>query len=83
MRFRRCLQSETLWDSANKLRGSVEAAEYKHVVLSLIFLKFASDNFVERREAIIAEGQDAFIPREDAKRILREKTKWHQGLAEI
>ena len=31
---------ETLWDSANKLRGSVESAEYKHIVLSLIFLKF-------------------------------------------
>ncbi|HEW81178.1 MAG TPA: hypothetical protein ENH18_02290, partial [Nitrospirae bacterium] len=34
---------ETLWDSANKLRGSVEPSEYKHVVLSLIFLKFASE----------------------------------------
>jgi type I restriction enzyme M protein len=33
----------TLWDAANKLRGSVEPAEYKHVVLSLIFLKFASE----------------------------------------
>ena len=32
-----------LWESANKLRGSVESAEYKHVVLGLIFLKFASD----------------------------------------
>ena len=31
---------ETLWDSANKLRGSVESSEYKHVVLGLIFLKF-------------------------------------------
>lgn len=33
---------EILWDSANKLRGSVEPSEYKHVVLSLIFLKFAN-----------------------------------------
>ena len=32
---------ETLWESANKLRGSVEPSEYKHVVLSLIFLKYA------------------------------------------
>ncbi len=31
---------ETLWDSANKLRGSVESSEYKHIVLGLIFLKF-------------------------------------------
>ena len=30
---------QTLWDSANKLRGTVETAEYKHVVLGLIFLK--------------------------------------------
>lgn len=41
---------ETLWDSANKLRGSVEPSEYKHVVLSLIFLKFVSDKFEERRK---------------------------------
>jgi len=33
---------ETLWDSANKLRSTVEPSEYKHVVLGLIFLKFAS-----------------------------------------
>ena len=33
---------EALWKSADKLRGSVEPAEYKHVVLSLFFLKFAS-----------------------------------------
>ena len=52
---------ETLWDSANKLRGSVEPAEYKHVVLSLIFLKFASDKFTERREEIIDEGKEQFI----------------------
>ena len=32
---------EALWKSADKLRGSVEPAEYKHVVLSLFFLKFA------------------------------------------
>ncbi len=30
---------ETLWESANKLRGSVESSEYKHIVLGLIFLK--------------------------------------------
>lgn len=34
---------ESLWDTANKLRGTVESSEYKHVILSLIFLKFASD----------------------------------------
>jgi len=47
---------ETLWASANKLRGSVEPSEYKYVVLGLIFLKFASDKYEERRAEIIAEG---------------------------
>lgn len=36
---------ESLWDSANRLRGRVESSEYKHVVLSLIFLKFVSEKF--------------------------------------
>ena len=42
---------EALWKSADKLRGSVEPAEYKHVVLSLFFLKFASDKFETQRKA--------------------------------
>ena len=52
---------ETLWESANKLRGSVEPSEYKHVVLSLIFLKYAFDLFVERRDQFISEGKEAFV----------------------
>ena len=51
---------ETLWESANKLRGSVEPSEYKHVVLSLIFLKYAYDRFLERRNELIADHQEAF-----------------------
>lgn len=52
---------ETLWDSANKLRGSVESSEYKHIVLSLIFLKFISDKFETRRQAMIDEGQGDYV----------------------
>ncbi|MDD3145482.1 MAG: class I SAM-dependent DNA methyltransferase [Candidatus Gracilibacteria bacterium] len=52
---------EKLWQSANKLRGSVEASEYKHVVLGLIFLKFASDKFEERRQELISEGKEKYI----------------------
>jgi type I restriction enzyme M protein len=52
---------ETLWDSANKLRGSVEPSEYKHVVLSLIFLKFASDKFEERRQELIDEEKEKYV----------------------
>ncbi len=52
---------EQLWDAANKLRGTVESSEYKHVVLGLIFLKFASDKFEARREELIAEGKDKYL----------------------
>lgn len=52
---------ETLWDSANKLRGTVEPSEYKHVVLGLIFLKFASDKFKERRQELIAEHKEKYV----------------------
>ncbi len=54
---------ESLWDSANRLRGSVESSEYKHVVLSLIFLKFVSDKFEARRAALIAEGKEKYTDR--------------------
>ena len=45
-----------IWDAANELRGSMDAAEYKHVVLGLIFLKYLSDKFEERYEELKAEG---------------------------
>lgn len=72
---------ETLWESANKLRGSVEPSEYKHVVLSLIFLKYASDRFEERRNEIIAEGKEAFVDQAvfyNAKNVfyLEEISRW-------
>ena len=51
----------TLWDAANKLRGSVEPAEYKHVVLGLIFLKFASDKFEAQRKAISEKYGEKFV----------------------
>ena len=52
---------ETLWDAANKLRGSVESSEYKHIVLSLIFLKFISDKFEARRQEMMDEGQGDYV----------------------
>ena len=52
---------EALWKSADKLRGSVEPAEYKHVVLSLFFLKFASDKFEKQRQKLIDDGFDFMI----------------------
>ena len=52
---------EALWKSADKLRGSVEPAEYKHVVLSLFFLKFASDKFEAQRKAIAEKYGEKFV----------------------
>jgi len=39
----------TLWEAADKMRGNLEAGEYKHVVLGLVFLKYVSDAFADRR----------------------------------
>jgi len=52
---------EQLWNTANKLRGKVESSEYKHVVLGLIFLKFASDKFEARRKELIAEDKEKYL----------------------
>jgi type I restriction enzyme M protein len=41
---------EKMWQAADKLRGYMDAAEYKHVVLGLIFLKYISDAFQERHQ---------------------------------
>lgn len=46
---------QTLWEAADKLRGNQEPSEYKHVVLGLVFLKYISDRFTERRTALEAE----------------------------
>lgn len=46
---------DTLWKAADKLRGSLSASQYKDVILGLVFLKYVSDAFDERREDIRAE----------------------------
>ena len=48
---------ETLWKSADKLRGSMDAAEYKYVVLGLIFLKYISDKFETKYNELVKEGE--------------------------
>jgi len=72
---------ETLWDSANKLRGKVESSEYKHVVLGLIFLKFASDKFEKRKQELIDEGKEKYTEMVEfytMKNVfyLPEKSRW-------
>jgi type I restriction enzyme M protein len=57
---------KTLWAAADKLRSSMDAAEYKHIVLGLIFLKYVSDAFDERRAelavAFADEGGELHLP---------------------
>ena len=49
----------TLWATADKLRGNMDASEYKHVALGLIFLKYISDRFEERRAQALADPEEA------------------------
>lgn len=72
---------DTLWDTANQLRGSVESSEYKHVVLSLVFLKFISDKFEARRQKMKDDGQGDFLEMEvfyqqDNIFYLPEEARW-------
>jgi type I restriction enzyme M protein len=59
---------QRLWDAADALRGNQEPSEYKHVVLGLVFLKYISDRFEERRREIEASLSDPnsedYIPNE-------------------
>ena len=72
---------ETLWQACDKLRGSVESSQYKHVVLGLIFLKFASDKFEERKEELIADGKEKYVEMKDFYNMknvffLEETSRW-------
>jgi type I restriction enzyme M protein len=51
-----------LWQMADALRGSMDAAEYKHVVLGLIFLKYISDAFEEQHAKLVAEQASGADP---------------------
>lgn len=48
---------EQIWRAADKLRGNIDASEYKNVVLGLIFLKYISDKFDQRYQELIEEGE--------------------------
>ena len=51
----------TLWATADKLRANMDAAEYKHIVLGLIFLKYISDTFAARRAELTRHQFDVFV----------------------
>ena len=65
----------TLWAAADKLRNNMDAAEYKHVVLGLIFLKYISDSFEEKHTALVADRKHGADP-EDRDEYLSENVFW-------
>ena len=66
-----------LWLTADKLRNNMDAAEYKHVVLGLIFLKYISDTFEEHRAKLLAgKGDYAGANAEDPDEYKAENVFW-------
>ena len=65
---------DKLWLAADVLRNNMDPAEYKHVVLGLIFLKYISDAFEERRRALIADGDADAV--EDRDEYTAENVFW-------
>ena len=64
---------EKLWTAADKLRSNMDAAEYKHVVLGLIFLKYVSDSFTEKYDQLKADG---YGDEEDRDEYLADNVFW-------
>ena len=60
-----------LWEAADKLRGNIDSSDYKHVVLGLLFLKYISDSFYQRREKLVKDmadkKSDYYIPNESVR----------------
>ena len=69
---------EELWASADKLKNNMDAAEYKHVVLGLIFLKYVSDTFMEKYKELLEEDEEFA---EDMDAYLAEGVFWVPEIA--
>jgi type I restriction enzyme M protein len=67
---------DTLWKTADKLRGSMDASEYKHVVLGVVFLKYVDDAFAERRTQLAQELEADGITGEAADELLESRDEY-------
>jgi type I restriction enzyme M protein len=84
---------EKLWAAADKMRSYMDPSEYKHVVLGLIFLKYVSDAFEEKRRQLelatadpssewyVEEPEDRHIVTEDRDEYLAENIFWVPSVA--
>ncbi|MBU1236518.1 MAG: type I restriction-modification system subunit M [Gammaproteobacteria bacterium] len=68
--------ADTLWKSADTLRGQVDAAEYKHVVLGLLFLKYISDSFAARRDELKTELEADGITGDQCEALLENRDEY-------
>ena len=64
-----------LWQAADALRSNMDAAEYKHIVLGLIFLKYISDAFEEQYQKLDADRANGADP-EDPDEYLAKNVFW-------
>jgi len=67
---------DTLWKAADKLRGSMDSSEYKHVVLGLVFLKYVDDAFGERRAQLAADLEADGITGDQAEELLESRDEY-------
>ena len=67
---------QTLWAAADKMRGHMDAAEYKHVTLGLIFLKYISDAFQELYDDLAARANTDYTDPEDRDEYMAENVFW-------
>ncbi|ACZ90235.1 type I restriction-modification system subunit M [Streptosporangium roseum] len=70
---------DILWKAADKLRGSMDAAQYKEFVLGLVFLKYVSDAFAERRATLAADPELAELPEHRRAAFLEEKDEYTEA----
>lgn len=75
--------TDILWKAADKLRGTMDAAEYKHFVLGLVFLKYVSDTFEEQTTTIGPDGQssDREGPARPALFLVPPQARWDAIIA--
>lgn len=64
-----------LWSAADRLRGQIDASEYKHIVLGLLFLKYVSDSFYDRREELTqwtsdSKNKEYYIAKESERKFI-------------
>ncbi len=67
---------QKLWEAADALRGNQEPSEYKHIVLGLVFLKYISDRFIERRTQLVEDLRQEGIKEDRLPSFLEDRDEY-------